>query len=149
MDELCIQGLWTHEPPLYFQACGWDAPSAMQEAALQAIVYYRHYRPRLDGFFHFFPARANQSSANYYPGLEGNMREIDTPQLFLAGLVCAMDRYLANTMAELRRLQARVVMLDRRIEQLGHQGHFDNAIIYVNHELQPLTETLPPPVGVY
>jgi hypothetical protein len=77
------------------------------------------------------------------------MREIDTPQLFLAGLVCAMDRYLANTMAELRRLQARVVMLDRRIEQLGHQGHFDNAIIYVNHELQPLTETLPPPVGVY
>ncbi len=60
-----------------------------------------------------------------------------------------MDRYLANTIDELCRLQARVVMLDRKIEQLGHQGHFDNAIIYGNHELQPLTETLPPPMGVY
>ena len=149
MAELCIQGFWTHESPIYFQAYGWDAPSAMHEAAFQAIVYYRHHRPGMDGFFHYFPTRTNQATANYYLGLEGNMREIDTPQLFLAGLVRAMDRYLANTIAELCRLQARVVMLDRKIEQLGHQGHFDNAIIYGNRELQPLTETLPPPMGVY
>lgn len=70
---------------LCFHGYGWDAPSAMLEVAYQAIVYFRHHRSGISRLFHFFLARTDNATFSYYPSLEGQSGDLNTPHLHLAG----------------------------------------------------------------
>ncbi|KAF0906568.1 hypothetical protein E2562_012022 [Oryza meyeriana var. granulata] len=147
--EAIIRGRTEFEPPIRFIGYGWNALSAMHEAAPVGITRLRHGLPEMAEMFHYFPAREDGAISINFPGLEAVQGALNSPLLHLAGLVQSMYRYLALVHDELFRARARIAMFDGHIEPMGNMGFFNRNIIYGDDTMLAPAESLPHPTGLY
>lgn len=94
--EVLIRGRTKNEAPICCLGQGWNALSAIDEAAYQAITLLRHQLPEMAIHFCYFPARLPHATHRNYPGFPNHVhREPNIPLIHLTELVMSLDKHLA------------------------------------------------------